>query len=1267
MKRIVFYILLLFIIGTISFFYLYGRSESASKYLKHMLLPRISEVMSLKVDAERIYINPFPLMLGIEGLKFSSNAGVPSGSIEKIRLYISYSGLLQKVVRITRAELSTMRLTSTGQRIEKDLLGLIPMQKKAGLPALGRTKDQWQIVVDRIVFRKGDIYIKGESLSLNAEDIWGEFSLRKRTLSFGINFLTLRHRKGEFRGKTAGELSFKDGHVSVDRLFVSSEDSIVRVKGDLYTSTLRMDLDVKGKVFVERLLQWLGEEEPIRGPVTFGGIIKGPLRAPVVEFKAVMEKGFLYGVDVDEVKCKIEYKNHRMRFYEGKVKAYNGKAIAEVSINLPKVTWYELRVLAEGLDSTPLLKLMGWDPGLREGKVSGVLTSEGRRLNPKGFFSYHTPPQENPDRAIDRITDISGRFYKKGELLILDDLRIAGEGALIKSRGLVDLGKDRIYMNGTLFVEELRRVFKNTDVEGKGSIDITVGGKLSSADIYAMGKISNFRFRGRDFGSFEFKTRYRERLILITDLSGRNKNKRYSFRGLINTGTDRLFEFDDPTLSLFVDIEDFPIGYLEEIASLNAEGVDLKGRFNYKGEITGSIKNPVFRGRISTEALKADSTTIGDLQADFMLKDSLLVVKEFTLKRGISYIRGDLRIQNNHIDSGRIEFLLGEDVLSLNLPFSVRLEGSGVIKGPLKSPSIEVDAEVRAKDIEKNWVTIGSIKGNMTHLKGDFSGSFLKERVDMKGKISIKKRIIWEMVFLFKKDSYEDFLLSFSSALPEDFFLVMGGRVEVKGISGNITMITGLDTLQFTLFERTVINEGPIVFRYENNKVSIEEVKLRSGPAVLQLVGYFIPDREIEVTIYGTTYLAPFKPFFKKLEYLRGHSEFVFSITGTWDSPLINGGISLEDASLEFKGIRGRITGINGYAYVDENRLVVEEITGRFAGGSFIIKGGGRFEGISLRRYTFEFSTEKMILRPFDGLNADISAELLITESDKETLVSGDIRILRARFTRNIDWRQMLLSKKTPMVTAKNERLRSVSLSISISGEDNIIIDNNIISAPARVDLILTGTAYSPTLLGRVELLGGKVFFRNNQFTVVNASADFTEPTEINPYIDITAITSVKGYNITLNLNGYIDEFNLSLSSEPSLDEVDILSLLTVGSLSSGVKGLEGGIGASEATMFITGKLQETLQERLRSLTGFDRIELEPSVIETTGTLGPRVTVYKRLLSDRLYVTYTTTIGAETEQLLRVEFQLSNKVSLVGERDELGLIGGDIKFRLEFR
>jgi autotransporter translocation and assembly factor TamB len=63
----------------------------------------------------------------------------------------------------------------------------------------------------------------------------------------------------------------------------------------------------------------------------------------------------------------------------------------------------------------------------------------------------------------------------------------------------------------------------------------------------------------------------------------------------------------------------------------------------------------------------------------------------------------------------------------------------------------------------------------------------------------------------------------------------------------------------------------------------------------------------------------------------------------------------------------------------------------------------------------------------------------------------------------------------------------------------------------------------------------------------------------------------------------------------------------------------------------------------------------------------PRVTVSKRLLGDKVFVTYTSSVGSAEEQIFKVEYFLTRKISLVGLRDERGILGGDIQFRFEFK
>jgi translocation and assembly module TamB len=218
-----------------------------------------------------------------------------------------------------------------------------------------------------------------------------------------------------------------------------------------------------------------------------------------------------------------------------------------------------------------------------------------------------------------------------------------------------------------------------------------------------------------------------------------------------------------------------------------------------------------------------------------------------------------------------------------------------------------------------------------------------------------------------------------------------------------------------------------------------------------------------------------------------------------------------------------------------------------------------------------------------------------------------------------------------------------------------------------KMDLLLRGTIGQPALLGRFETINGIVYFRNNEFSLIKGVVDFANPNEISPYFDVLAETRIKNYNVRLALDGYVNQFNLLLSSSPTLEEGDVFSLLAVGEVGKNLKGLEGGIGAAEATSFLTGKLQDVAEERLKTITGVDRLQIDPSISRTTGTVSPRVTLSKRLIGDRLYATYSASSDVKDGQIIKLEYLLSKTTSLVGVRDAQGGIGADIKFRFEFK
>jgi translocation and assembly module TamB len=193
------------------------------------------------------------------------------------------------------------------------------------------------------------------------------------------------------------------------------------------------------------------------------------------------------------------------------------------------------------------------------------------------------------------------------------------------------------------------------------------------------------------------------------------------------------------------------------------------------------------------------------------------------------------------------------------------------------------------------------------------------------------------------------------------------------------------------------------------------------------------------------------------------------------------------------------------------------------------------------------------------------------------------------------------------------------------------------------------------------------VYFRNNVFRILRASADFADPNRINPLLDVQAETRVREYQIRLGVTGNADRAVVTFLADPPLSDSDILALLAIGRRGEELKGKEADVGRSEAAAFATGMFQDFLESRARSITGLDRFQVDP-YINKYDIAVPRVTVGKEVVQDRVFMSYSSNIGGTIpEQNIRLEYILNRNVSVLGEYDELGQLGADIKFRFEFR
>ena len=268
-----------------------------------------------------------------------------------------------------------------------------------------------------------------------------------------------------------------------------------------------------------------------------------------------MHKGNLYDVDIDYLKSAVSYANGVMSFNNAEGKLYNGQAKASASIELPVVNTFTLDIDFSDVDSLPIFKLIGWDPGIQAGKVTGVLHSSGEMFNPAGHFQYRSISrgEDVPGRIRDipgnsvtssttidkgndvlgRIRDISGVYMMNGPLLTLSDLKLNSEKTNVSAKGLVDIEGKTLNMDCALKSGDVTDITLPyySKLQGKGEFYGKVTGSFDDPVISGRVKMEDSVIEGYRSGLLDADLVYRKDLLHINEFVLESGDELHSITG----------------------------------------------------------------------------------------------------------------------------------------------------------------------------------------------------------------------------------------------------------------------------------------------------------------------------------------------------------------------------------------------------------------------------------------------------------------------------------------------------------------------------------------------------------------------------------------------------------------------------------------------------------------------------------------------------------------------------------------------------------------
>ncbi|MFC1481095.1 translocation/assembly module TamB domain-containing protein [Candidatus Neomarinimicrobiota bacterium] len=305
------------------------------------------------------------------------------------------------------------------------------------------------------------------------------------------------------------------------------------------------------------------------------------------------------------------------------------------------------------------------------------------------------------------------------------------------------------------------------------------------------------------------------------------------------------------------------------------------------------------------------------------------------------------------------------------------------------------------------------------------------------------------------------------------------------------------------------------------------------------------------------------------------------------------------------------------------------------------------------------------------------SLDLSLREAGQAYFLDGDIVLGDSRFIRTVQPRE-ILTFITAIDRPREEMgavLKKTRLNLRIRDNRQLWINNNLARIRMRSNITILGSLSDPILAGRLTAEEGYALYLDRRFTVKEGLISFVDAARINPEITLTAESTVKSftqtagtaYTVTLAIRGPLDQVSVDLKSEPPLDKADIVSMLTVGATRGQLMGGQ-----------LTGALQDRLlglsserisrytAQRLGTLLNLDNVTIEGNLFNYQKLWGPQL-IASRKLSNRMSITYRTTIGQFNDQGFRLDYNLSKYFLLAGTTNNSGQSGLDLKFRLRFK
>lgn len=490
--------------------------------------------------------------------------------------------------------------------------------------------------------------------------------------------------------------------------------------------------------------------------------------------------------------------------------------------------------------------------------------------------------------------------------------------------------------------------------------------------------------------------------------------------------------------------------------------------------------------------------------------------------------------------------------------------------------------------------------------------------------------------------------------------------VSVDGLSGT----ANFSSLGLQIMDTPLQAVEPVSVRFSPKMIEVASAKFSGGGSNMTILGKkALADGESDdLGIFGRVDLSLVNLFTKDTFY-SGLADVSVRLSGPYGNSRISGNASTENATfatfvgsdrLTFERVKTRVI-------FTSSQAAIEEATGYLGGGRFTASGGALLNGLSPQSFRFNLDGRGVTV-PFPKdfvTTGDARLEITgIRPTSSEPIsvsVAGRVNASRSIYRKDIDLANIIGGRRERSLSSGGgSSFGNVRFDLVVEGRDALIVRNNIADLTASVSLLVTGDAAEPMVSGRVIATGGTLFYRNDRYILQRGVVEFPPDRAIEPIVNLQAETEIGGYQIFLSLNGSLtetEELSLNVRSSPSLPQADIVSLITTGALTNSNGGIPtfAQTGIRTAAELLTDSIiNNPTRKATDKLFGLNVFEIDPIISGQQSNPGARLTV-GRQINRNLRVTYATNLSQDQNQVIALEYRVSNRLSFIAQYEQRSL------------